>query len=387
MFAPPGKGAGIIYGSLKPQQPAPPPPAPRSQNITAQPIRFSHEATVTQHPFQLALTSQRPGIIRYTTNGAWPTAESTPYYGPIAINSSTVIRAQVFDPEGNPVEYAQTQSYIFANYDQTIPVISVSTDWGHLDSLHANPQERGRGWERPINVEYFAPGGQLEFNVPAGIRIHGNFSRLFSPKKSYRLYFRQEYGGPGKLNYPLFKDSPVTEFDSVVLRAGFQDTFVHRGIPERADRHHTAKYISDQVVRNLHRDMGQPIAHGDWALLYLNGEFWGLYNLSEYINLDFLQSYSSPEAEWDIIVKESGWENGEWYNREVAREGGYGGWLENQNWVGAADFAKPESIGGVGVAGRYGKCFLLPVPPGVCPAHGLAFGQLGGLPALGSGHG
>jgi len=91
--------------------------------------------------------------------------------------------------------------------------------------------------------------------------------------------------------------------------------------------------------------MGQAIAHGDWVLLYLNGEFWGLYNLTEYIDLEFLRSYSSPGAEWDIIVKESGWENGEWYNREVARDGGYGGWLENQNWVGGADFAKPESIG------------------------------------------
>jgi hypothetical protein len=194
-------------------------------------------------------------------------------------------------------------------------------------------------------MEYFAPGGQVQFNVPAGIRLHGNFSRLYNPKKSFRIYFSKSYGGPGNLEYPLFEDTPVTKFDKLVLRAGFQDTFQHRGIPERADRHQTAMYIRDQVVRNLHRDMGQPVAHGRWVLLYLNGQFWGLYNLTERIDLQFLRSYSDKDAEWDVIVKESGWEDGVWYDREVVRDGGYGTWLENQNWVGSADFTIPENIG------------------------------------------
>jgi hypothetical protein len=91
--------------------------------------------------------------------------------------------------------------------------------------------------------------------------------------------------------------------------------------------------------------MGQPIAHGSWVLLYLNGEFWGLYNLTERIDQQFLRSYSDKDAEWNIISKESGWENGVWYNREEVKEGDYAGWLENQNWVGSADFAVPGNIG------------------------------------------
>ena len=341
---PPQDTAQTLFDSrLVPQQAAAPRPVPLTSDGGS--ISFSQAPTVTGQPFQLTLSTSEAGTIRYTTNGAWPTADSLAYSGPIQVDASTVVRAQRFDATGDPLGEAQTGSFIIATYEQTIPVISVVTDWGHLDTLHANPQQRGKGWERPINIEYFAPGGERQFSLPAGIRIHGNFSRLFSPKKSYRIYFREDYGGPDALNYQLFADSPVTEFKSFVLRAGFQDTFVHRGIPERADRHHTAKYISDQVVRNLHRDMGQPVAHGDWALLYLNGEFWGLYNLTEYINLDFMRAYSSPEAEYDVIVKESGWEEGEWYNREAVREGGYGGWLENQTFVGSADFTQPENIG------------------------------------------
>ncbi|MEW5961472.1 MAG: CotH kinase family protein [Chloroflexota bacterium] len=320
-------------------------PALAADNAQLNTIAFSQDSVVTHQPLLLTLKNQAAGAIRYTTNGAVPSAASASYSGPIPINQSTVIRAQLFGADGAPIGPLYTKSYILANYEQTIPVMSVTADWGDLNSLHANPAEHGKEWERPINLEYFEPGGLPGFNVAAGIRIHGNFSRLFNLKKSYRIYFSKSYGGPGNLDYPVFEDTPVTKFDKLVLRAGFQDTFTHRGIPDRADRHLEAKYISDQVVRNLHRDMGQPIAHGRWVLLYLNGQFWGLYNLTERIDLQMLRSYSEKDAEWDVIVKESGWEEGVWYNREEVRDGGYGSWLENQNWVGGADFTIPENIG------------------------------------------
>lgn len=311
-------------------------------------IRFSTDSMVTNRPLQIMITSLVGGAIHYTTNGSPPNANSAVYAGPITVDKTTVIRAQVFRPDGGPIGNIYTRSYIFPNYNQTIPVMSIAMDWGDFGSLEDNSKMRGREWERPINVEYFEPGGRMGFNELAGIRMHGNFSRLFSPKKSYRIYFRKEYGGPGKLDYPLFPDTTVTKFDKLVLRAGFQDTFFHRNIPLLSDKHHTARYINDQVVRNLHRDMGQPAAHGSWVLLYINGEFWGLYNLTERIDLDFLQSYSEKDSQWDVISKESGWdEQGNWYSVEEVKEGGYGAWLDNQNWVGSADFFKPESIGGL----------------------------------------
>ena len=320
-------------------------PALAREEAQLESIVFSQGAVVSRQPLILTMRSQVGGTIHYTTNGSVPNITSTPYQGPIPINESTVIRAQVFQADGTPLGRMYTNSYIIANYDPTISVVSVSAEWPDLDSIQTYAKERGDEWERPINLEYFAPGGQVQFSVPAGIRIHGNFSRLYSAKKSFRIYFSKKYGGPGNLEYPLFEDSPVTKFDKLILRAGFQDTFLHRNIPERADRHLEAKYIGDQVVRDLHRDMGQPIAHGRWVLLYLNGQFWGLYNLTERIDLQMLRSYSEKDAEWDVIVKESGWEEGVWYNREEVRDGGYSSWLENQNWVGGADFTVPENIG------------------------------------------
>jgi hypothetical protein len=320
-------------------------PALARANTQFDTILFSHDSQVTGQPLVLTLRNQAGGTIHLTTNGSVPSPTSPVYTGPIPISAPTVVRAQVFDANGKPIGGIYTKSYIIANYNPTISVISISGEWAHLNEIQTAVEERGKEWERPINIEYFEPGGRIGFNVPAGIRLHGNFSRLYNPKKSFRIYFSKQYGGPGNLDYPVFEDTPVTKFDKLVLRAGFQDSFLHRGIPDRADRHLEAKYIGDQVVRNLHRDMGQPIAHGRWVLLYLNGEFWGLYNLTERIDLQMLRSYSEKDAEWDVIVKESGWEEGVWYSREEVRDGGYGSWLENQNWVGSADFTVPENIG------------------------------------------
>lgn len=320
-------------------------PVLAQENAATPSIIFSQDSAVPNRPLQLTLKSTvEGGTIGYTTNGALPDANSTPYTGPITLDKPTVIRAQVFK-DGDPVGDVYTKSYLVISYDQSIPVVSVVADWGDLNTLHAFPEERGTQWERPINLEYFAPGGKIQFNVKAGIRVHGNFSRKYSPKKSYRLYFRKAYGGPGNLEYPLFPDSPVTKFDQLVLRAGFQDTFFHRGIQGLSDKHLSARYINDQVVRNLHRDMGQPSAHGSWVLLYLNGEFWGLYNLTERIDDHFFRSYSDKDGDWNIISKESGWENGVWYNREEVKAGDYAGWLETQNWVGSADFTIPGNVG------------------------------------------
>jgi hypothetical protein len=314
----------------------------------AEAVRFSLDSQVSSRPLRVTLTPPARGAIRYTTNGSLPSPESTPYLGPIDIDRSTVVRAQAFDPAGNPVGDVTTRSFLIVDYDQTIPVVSITADWGDLNALHDNPNERGQDWERPVNIEYFEPGGKLGFSVNAGIRIHGGRSRAISPKKSYRIYFRKSYGGPGRLDYPLFDDSDVTKFDKLVLRAGYNDAFTYLDEAFQPSVQSTgAVYIRDQVVRNLHRDMGQPIAHGSWVLLYLNGEFWGLYNLTERIDQQFLESYSDKDSQWDIVEKGVSTETGEWIAEEKARDGNYGGWLDNQNWVGSVDFSNPANIGGL----------------------------------------
>ena len=119
-------------------------PAFARENAQLNTITFSPEARVTSQPLAVTLTKQAAGTIRYTTDGSLPNANSPTYTGPIPINESTVIRAQLFGADGNPVGGISTQSYILANYEQTIPVISLATDWGHFNAMFAFPEQRGK---------------------------------------------------------------------------------------------------------------------------------------------------------------------------------------------------------------------------------------------------
>src|SRR5690606_21459554 len=101
-----------------------------------------------------------------------------------------------------------------------LPTVSLVTDMANLD-IYSTPQGRGREFERPVSVEWIDPtGAEADFQVNAGVRIQGNAGRVeYMPKHSFRLFFRQLYGA-AKLNYPLFEDSHITEFETLVLRGG-----------------------------------------------------------------------------------------------------------------------------------------------------------------------
>ena len=57
--------------------------------------------------------------------------------------------------------------------------------------------------------------------------------------------------------------------------------------------------MRDQLVRDLHGAMGQVAARGRWVEVYLNGAYWGLYNLTERIDEAFLATHFDHE-DWDF---------------------------------------------------------------------------------------
>ncbi len=69
-----------------------------------------------------------------------------------------------------------------------------------------------------------------------------------------------------------------------------------------------AVHVRDQVVRELHGAMGQVAARGRWVALYLNGAYWGLYNLTERIDDAFLATHFGHDY-WDLVRTE---EHGAW---------------------------------------------------------------------------
>ena len=161
-------------------------------------------------------------------------------------------------------------------------------------ALYSNPGGTGVGWERGVSIEMLFPDGEDGFQVECGTRIQGGASRSpsKSPKHSWRLLFKGDYG-PTKLRYQVLDDTPVDSFDQLILRAGYNNSWIHWDSGQRS----RAQYIRDQWVRDTLRDMGQISSHGRFVHLYINGLYWGLYNLVERPNAAFAASYAGGDKE------------------------------------------------------------------------------------------
>ncbi len=150
--------------------------------------------------------------------------------------------------------------------------------------IYAHPQETGATWERGALMEWVALGGSKGFQIHCGVRIQGGWNRRpeESPKHSFRLVFRKKYGA-GKLRFPLFDPARVEEFDTLILRGGNNNSWLHWSGEERK----RADYIRDQWMRDTFFEMGQLSSRGRFVHLYLNGLYWGIYDLCERPNASF----------------------------------------------------------------------------------------------------
>ena len=282
-------------------------PTPGKANTTRHHLRAPPDAPPVEvtpgsrryaGPVTVQLYTPVPGsLLYYTLDGSDPTVDGEAYTAPLAVTETTVLRAVALD-EGVPVSAVTTVTYLVGE-STGLPVLSLVTDpahlWDEATGIYVNPEERGQRWERPVTVEWLSPEGEPGFSVGAGLRIHGGGSRL-TPKKSFRLYFRGEYG-PRELAYPLFGAEPGQTYDRLVLRAGYNDSWSSAG--EAWSSGGVVVYVRDQLVRDLHRAMGQVAVQGRWVVLYLNGVYWGLYDLTERIDDTFLATHFDA-SEWYV---------------------------------------------------------------------------------------
>ena len=246
--------------------------------------------------------------VYYTLDGADPTVEGLAYTAPVMLEQTTVLRAVALR-DGVPVSAVTTATYLVGE-STGLPVVSLVTEpthlWDEATGIYTNVGGRGRAWERPVVVQGLSSEGELGFSVAAGLRIHGNISRL-TAKKSFRLYFRGEYG-PRELAYPLFGAEPGQRYDRLVLRAVANDSLPCNEVSDSECQGGDAVYVRDQLVRDLHGAMGQVAARGRWVELYLNGSYWGLYNLTERIDDAFLATHFDHDY-WDVADT---WEHVAW---------------------------------------------------------------------------
>jgi|GEM_PF-398067 len=302
-------------------------------------VKFSPKRGVFTNavPPVTVTTATAGAEIRYTTNAEPPTASSPLYTTPFVPANTAVIRAAAFKtgfapsgidthsfivvgdvlsqpaaPAGWPTSWAgYTADY---GMDQTIvanartaltnalislPSLSLVTPQANLfDSatgLYVNPEQTGDEWERGTSAEWINTDNTSLFQIDCGLRIQGAYFRQLgaSLKKSFTLRFRTEYG-EGSLVEDLFSGNAVGSFNDLVLRAGANDGWNMWGQAQ-------TQYLVDEFMRRTHLAMGGVSPHGTFVHLYLNGLYWGLYNVTEKISGEFAAAYCGGRDDtWDV---------------------------------------------------------------------------------------
>ena len=153
--------------------------------------------------------------------------------------------------------------------------------------------------DRQTSMEWLDPHTGTTMQIDCGIRLSGGWSRHYAatPKKSFSLLFKEQFG-PSKLNFPIFPDSPVQEFDRIILKAIFSNAWPDAARPP--------EYLRDHFTRQTRLDMGEPASHGSWVHLYLNGLYWGIYNPTERPDAAYAASHFGGNKDEYDAVKHAG---------------------------------------------------------------------------------
>jgi hypothetical protein len=180
-------------------------------------------------------------------------------------------------------------------------VMNVNDLFDSASGIYVNPGQDTITWERPCSLELIYPDGTQGFQVNCGTRIRGGYSRDPSnPKHAFRFFFRTDYG-PGQLNYPLCgtTNGAAQSFQKFDLR-----TFENYSWSFGGDSRFTA--MRDVCNRDTQLAMGDAGSHGNYYYLFINGQFWGIYNIDERPEANFGASYFGGTAEQYDTIKTSG---------------------------------------------------------------------------------
>lgn len=334
-------------------------PTPGAQNLLygSAYIGFIDDLTVTpprgfyDSSFSLTASSTAPNaVFHYTTDGSEPSSSNGNLLsGPLPVSGNSTIRviAEAAGYLSSPIE---THTYFFVAdiiaqsptglppgpgwpaapvngqiYDYgmdpdittdsryvdlmddaflSISSISIVTDLENLVSpdtgIYSNPFGHGHDWERPTSVELIHPDGSEGFQTDAGLRLRGSASRSWdNPKHSFRLFFRAEYGA-SKLNFPLFGEEGVDQFDKIDFRTS-------QGYSYNFNNPHGMTLTREVFNRDTQRDMGRPYTRSRYYHLFLNGVYWSLFQSQERSEARYAESYFGGDKDnYDVIKVDAG---------------------------------------------------------------------------------
>lgn len=299
---------------------------------TAHPARLSAPRILTPGGFYgegMIVTAEGPenAVLRYTLDGTTPTEKSKafPEKG-LAIQKTQVLRIRAFADNRVPSETVSASFFI--GEEQPVPVVSLITDEKYLFDKKTGALVKGNNpdypnyekeWEYPANIEFFNAEGLCEINQLGTFTASGHSARQ-NAQKSIALYARKAYG-PDRFYFNPFPNRDYESYKSLLLRGANSDAFSTR--------------LRDVVISSLAEPLD--IIYQDALVIevYINGQFWGHYNLREKINKHFI-------AQWEGVTDEDAVDAIDILARTGRDEFLQNG--DNTDWLALCDFCKKKDL-------------------------------------------
>ena len=298
--------------------------------------KFSLESGFYDEDTKLYLECEKGYDIFYTIDGSTPTTNSVLYTNGITLknisNKDNVIsmvenisnldiyyptnkidkcinlKAVAIDKNGGTSDIIE-KTYFVGIDNENLPVVNLSMSYEDLfdyqkgiyvkgkifdnspetvypEQHEANYTQKGREWERKCRFSYFDENKEFKFTQDIGVRIHGGWSRAFS-QKSFNLYARKEYSGTKSFKIPFFGGNSLS---TCMLRSGgYRDTFFTK------TRDSLNQDLSDKY--KFDNQKSYPVS------VFLNGEYWGIYNLQQRFTDDYVEEKYSIDNDKVIIIQ------------------------------------------------------------------------------------
>ena len=304
-------------------------------------IVASHKSGFYDQSFKLTLRAPEGFEIYYTTDNSDPTSLSTKYTSPIEIKDKSnepnyyslidnISPLDVYYPTElvdkcqiikviaiNPTNNESTEIFNF-NYfinfqnktgydDMLVVTLNVNDDdlfdyekgiytlgkiydesehTGYPETYPANYNQKGKEWERPAMFRFFDKDKNLYLEQKIGIRTHGGWSRAFN-QKSFNLYAKKDYDGTSTFKKPFFEN--INPHSLMLRSGGYRDTDITK--------------VRDSLNQDLSANEKFSIQRSFPVILFLNGEYWGIYNLQERFCEQYVEEHYGINKKNVLIIK------------------------------------------------------------------------------------
>ncbi len=302
-------------------------PTPGSPNTNARPAYFATTDMVPTagfFPTSTTVTINHPdpdAQIYYTTNGDEPNNTSTPYSAPITVNSTTALKAIAYSPDPNvPPSFIETNTY-FIGVNHTLPVISITGD-------NINNLLDGATWAEPEGTFELFKNNNRVADATGEFNKHGNDSWAY-PQRGLDYICRDQFGYDYAVKNQVFDSKDRTRFQRLILKPGANDNYPFET---------GGAYIRDAYVHQLSAmaDMDMDERTYQPAVMYVNGQYWGLYEMREKVDdndfTDYYYGHNRPNIDY---IKTWG---GTW-----AEYGSMSDWNTLQNYILTNDMSDPAA--------------------------------------------